>query len=222
MRAMPHSFTPQDCPRCRKPLPLCVCACLVPVKNRIAVLILQHPQEQDKALGTAQLTALSLGDATLRIGLSWPSLAKALGRPAEPRRWGVLYLGSARPLEFAGGREIVALDRAGGPVPDQDRVLAEIEGIILLDGSWSQAKTLWWRNPWLLKCRRLVLAPQRPSRYGRLRREPRRDSLSTLEAAGSALSLLEKRPEIEAALDAAFARLIAKYRAQRSRVGENA
>lgn len=39
------------------------------------------------------------------------------------------------------------------------------------------------RNAWMLKCKRVVLAPKRPSRYGKLRREPRNDGLSTIEAA---------------------------------------
>ena len=91
-------------------------------------------------------------------------------------------------------------------------LLRQIDGIILLDGNWSQAKALWWRNAWMLKCRRVVLGPPQPSRYGRLRREPRRDSLSTLEAAAMLASRLEDRPDIAAALTASFERLLARYR----------
>jgi DTW domain-containing protein YfiP len=204
------------CPRCLKPASLCVCAAVEPIDNRVGLLILQHPQEQDVELGTAHLTALHFRNATLRVGLSWPSLAKALGRPAEPRRWAVLYLGSARAADLAPGREIVALDRKGAPLPDQAGALGSLEGIVLLDGTWSQAKTLWWRNPWMLKAQRVVLGPQRPSRYGKLRREPRRDGLSTLEAAGLLIARLESRPEIEAALLATFGLLLDRYRASRS------
>src|ERR1700716_1604912 len=86
-----------DCPRCHKPLPLSIGDGREPVENRISLLILQHPQEQDRALGTARLTALHFKNAVLRIGLSWPSLSKALGRPVhDPSRWAVLYLGSAK------------------------------------------------------------------------------------------------------------------------------
>jgi DTW domain-containing protein YfiP len=85
--------------------------------------------------------------------------------------------------------------------------------VVLLDGNWSQAKALWWRNPWMLKCRRVILGPRLPSRYGKLRREPRRDGLSTIEAAAMLVSRLEARPEIEAALNASFERLLARYRA---------
>jgi DTW domain-containing protein YfiP len=203
-----------DCPRCHKPAALCVCDTVTPIDNRVFLLVLQHPQEKDRELGTARLAALHFRHALIKTGLSWPSLSKILGRDADPHRWAVLYLGSARAATLVPGREIVALDRKGEPERNQDGILRNIEGVVLLDGSWSQAKALWWRNPWMLKCRRVILAPPRPSRYGRLRREPRRDGLSTIEAAAMLISRLEGRSEIEAALNASFERLLARYRAQ--------
>ena len=90
--------TVEDCPHCGKPLPLCICDSVTPVESRISLLILQHPQEQDRALGTARLTALHFRQAVFKIGLSWPSLANLLRRPwahlpaeiqrlLEGRRW---------------------------------------------------------------------------------------------------------------------------------------
>jgi len=201
-----------DCPRCGKPETLCVCQDIQPIENEIALLILQHPQEQDKALGTARLTALHFKNAVFKTGLSWPSLTKALGRTADPKRWATLYLGSADPAMLAPGQSVVALDAKGNLLPIQEMALADIEGVIVLDGTWSQAKTLWWRNAWLLKSKRVVLAPSRPSLYGKLRREPRREGLSTLEAAGMLLARLEDRPEIETALLESFGKLLDKYR----------
>ena len=179
------------------------------IDNRLFILILQHPREKKEALATAALTAITLRRAELVVGLSWPNLARALGRPADPRRWAVLYLGSVRPASFGLQREVVALDRHGAAAPDQEAMLRDLDGAILLDGSWSEAKALWWRNPWLLKLRRLVLDPQRPSHYNRVRREPRREALSTIEAAALLLKRVEGRPVIEAALKAALDRLIA-------------
>ena len=202
-----------DCPRCLKPLPLCVCDSVTPVQNRTSLLILQHPQEQDRALGTARLAALHFANATFKIGLSWPSLAKALGRPvADPARWAVLYLGSSKVADLDTDAEIVAINRKGEIAERQRAILDRIEGVVLLDGTWSQAKALWWRNPWMLKCQRVILGPQRPSRYGQLRREPRRDGLSTIEAAAMLIAALEKRPEISATLNASFERMLARYR----------
>lgn len=206
----PASAPAPPCPTCLKPAALCQCAEIRPAENRLYLLVLQHPQEQDRELGTARLALSHLAHGKLAIGLSWPNLAKALGRPAEPRRWAVLHLGSAHLSPDA--PPLVLLDRAGEPVREPEPVLATLEGVVLLDGTWSQAKALWWRNPWLLKLHRLVLNPARPSRYGRLRREPRRESLSTLEAAAAVMERLEGRPELAQRMAASFDTLLRRYR----------
>jgi DTW domain-containing protein YfiP len=204
---------PADCPHCGKPLPLCICDSVTPIENRISLLILQHPQEQDRALGTARLTARHFRYAVVKIGLSWPSLSKALGRPVhDPSRWAVLYLGSSKAADLDTDAEVVAIGRKGEIEQGQRAILNSIEGVVLLDGTWSQAKALWWRNAWMLKCQRVILGPKTPSRYGQLRKEPRRDGLSTIEAAGMLLGAIEKRPDIETALNASFERMLARYR----------
>ena len=205
--------TAPDCPHCRKPMPLCVCADVKPIESRLDLLILQHPQEQDRALGTARLTVMHFGRAVLKIGLSWRSLSKALGRTvADPSRWAVLYLGSAKAADLDTTEEVIAINRKGEIAENQRAILRGIEGVVLLDGTWSQAKALWWRNAWMLKCQRLILGPSQPSRYGKLRREPRSDGLSTIEAAALVLAHLEKRPDIADSLNASFARMLQRYR----------
>jgi DTW domain-containing protein YfiP len=193
-----------------------VMASVEPIGNRLFVLILQHPQEKKEALATAAATRTLLRRAELVVGLSWPNLSRALGRTADPKRWAVLYLGSAHPAALGAQREVIALDSRGKPAADQEAILRSVEGVVLLDGTWKEAKTLWWRNPWLLKLCRLVLNPQHKSRYGRIRREPRREALSTIEAAALLLKHLDGGPEIEAALLGALDRLIAEARPSRS------
>jgi DTW domain-containing protein YfiP len=201
-----------DCVRCGKPAGLCVCAALATIDNRVGLLVLRHPQEQDRELGTAGILCRQLAHGTLSTGLSWPNLAKALGRPAETRRWGTLYLGTRTQAPAPDAPPLLALDAEGDELPDQEGVLGSLEGLILLDGNWSQAKALWWRNAWLLKTRRLVLNPRAPSLYGDLRREPRRESVSTLEAGALALSILEGRPQIVAPMLEPLRLLLRKYR----------
>jgi hypothetical protein len=201
-----------ECPRCLKPRALCVCEGIARIDNKVSLLILQHPQEQDRELGTARLTALHFKDALLKIGLSWPSLTKILGRPTDPQRWAILYLGSVKAKAVLPDRDIVVVNKNGNAVDHQDSALREIEGIVLLDGTWSQAKALWWRNAWMLKCQRIILGPRQPSRYGKLRKEPRQDGLATIEAAAMTLAGLENRPDIETTLLASFERMLAKFR----------
>ena len=183
------------------------------IDNKIALLILQHPQEQDKTLGTARLTALHFKNATLKIGLSWASLAKALGRPADPQRWAILYLGSARAAALAPDAEIVAVNRKGEAEERQQAMLQSLEGVVLLDGTWSQAKALWWRNPWMLKCRRILLNPlaavalRQAADESRAATGCRRSNRRRCCSAG-----LRSARRLKRALLASFDRLLGRYR----------
>lgn len=152
-------------------------------------------------LGSAQILSASLPRAQLVVGLSWPNLAGALGEAkAQPHRWAVLFPDRDRP-------EPGVFDRKGERVEP-----SRLEGIIVLDGTWSKAKTLWWRNPWLNKLSRVNLKPSKPSIYGRLRAEPRKDFVSTLESVAAALTLCGEDPEIEAGLERVFRTLVQRVR----------
>ena len=202
-----------SCPRCQKSEALCVCAALDPIENRIGVVILQHPQEQTEDLGTGWLTHCQLTNSVLRVGLSWPSLKRVIDRDdVEMKRWGVLYLGATREAPRPDEPDLLVLDRKGERLPEAAGILRSLEGIILIDGTWSQAKALWWRNPWLLKAHRLVLNPQARSRYGKLRREPRREALAVIEAAALAVARLERKPELEARILKPFEALVEKVK----------
>ena len=165
------------------------------------ILLLQHPQEQDALLGSAQILVASLPKAKLVIGLSWRNLAHALGEEeVDVRRWAVLF-----PDRDSPGNQVVTRD---GKMVDP----TALQGIVALDGTWSKAKTLWWRNPWLSKLNRLTLKPTKPSIYGRLRAEPRREYVSTLESVAAALTLCGEPPEIEVDLARVFRTLVQRVR----------
>ena len=203
------------CNTCEKPQHLCVCAAVAPVANRISVVILRHPQEQDRILGTARIGVLQLQNAVLKTGLSWPNLSKIVGRPVDLKRWGILYLGTAKTSAPLPPRVLTVVTKKGEASPQSDEFLRALEGIILLDGNWQQAKALWWRNAWMLKCRRLVLQPPRPSYYGNLRKEPRAESVSTLEAAAYALAELERDSSLVDKILPPFRLLLDKARANK-------
>jgi DTW domain-containing protein YfiP len=167
------------------------------VKTRF--LILQHPQESRKPLSTARVASLALG-ATHKVGLSWRSLTAALGEPAQPREWAVLFLGSLKDSKKVSEAPFqIVTSKGGAAVP-----LRTIKGIVILDGNWKQSKTLWWRNPWLLRLHRVILRPEAPSAYGSARKEPRRECLSSIEAIAESVTALESASEPAAALRALF------------------
>ncbi len=191
----------EPCDTCRRPREVCVCERVVPYDTKRRVLVLQHPQEQDVLLGSAQLLAASLPKAEVVVGLSWRNLKHALDdETVDPKRWALIY--PDREAEAPGVRTA-----KGEPLAP-----TSLEGIVLLDGTWSQAKTLYWRNAWLKKLPRMSLAPKEPSIYGKLRAEPRRELVSTLEAAGAALTACGEPREVEAGLRKVFRTLVQRVR----------
>jgi DTW domain-containing protein YfiP len=189
------------CDVCRRPRVVCVCDRIVSFPTVRRVLILQHPREQDALLGSAQIVIASLPKAKLVVGLSWRNLGHALGEEeADPQKWAVLY-----PDREAEGDRLTT--RRGRPLDPKS-----LEGIIVLDGTWSKAKSLWWRNPWLIKLNRMSLQPTQPSIYGRLRAEPRRDYVSTLESVGGALTICGESVDVEKGLSRVFRTLMQRTR----------
>ena len=165
------------------------------------VLILQHPQERDALLGSAQILEASLPKAQIVVGLSWKNLGHALKEEGvDATRWAVLFPDR---------------DAAPGTVTTRGGVRLEpssLQGLIVLDGTWSKAKTLYYRNPWLTKLNRVTLKPGQPSIYGKLRVEPKREYVSTLESVTAALTLCGEPPEIEASLARTFRTLVQRVR----------
>lgn len=66
----------------------------------------------------------------------------------------------------------------------------------------------------MLKCRRLVLQPPHPSLYGNLRKEPRHESVSTIEAAAYALAALEDDPTLAEKILKPFRYMLDRARGQ--------
>lgn len=191
----------------------------------IPVLVLQHPQEpsrKDHAVSSARILEETLHPCMVKVGLSWRNLEAALkkfeaieGIPEfqKPSNWGTLYLGTQKQGEARIGTEpgLYFMNQKDTPIC----------GIILLDGTWSQAKTLWWRNAWLLKTRRMHLIPKQKSMYGNIRKEPRPECVSTLEAAAETLSFLGVDPEVESTLKNQFSDRLKEFKQlQRSKKTE--
>ncbi len=200
----------ERCARCDKPTAFCVCDRLPELASRTRVLVIQHPREQDRDLGTVSLLRAALpSSCEVRVGLSWSSFQQCVGDDdADPKRWVVLYPHSLKKTlspELL-KEPVVFLDREGDPLRGR------IDGIVALDGTWSQAKSLWWRNPWMLKLGRALVHPKEPSIYGKLRKEPRREAVSTLEAVVDALVANGEPEAIRTELRRAFRTMVQRAR----------
>jgi hypothetical protein len=141
-----------------------------------------------------------LPKAEIRVGLSWASIEHALGvTKVDRERWAVLAATKLpKPIpEAERNSPVLIMDRKGRL---RDLKRHGLEGIIVLDGTWSQAKTLWWRNAWLLKLPIVVLTPRKTSMYGRLGQAPRKEWVSTLEAVGDVLPALGEPEKVRTSL----------------------
>jgi len=160
------------CERCRRPTSVCYCRHLTTIGTRTRVVLLQHPRERDVAIGTARMASLCLPEAELHVGVRWdgsPELARALSDEARPPV--LLYPGD--------GAIDVAKDPPRGPVT-----------LVVVDGTWWQAKKVVRENRELARLPRYSFTPPSPSEY-RIRKEPHESYVSTLEALVQVLGVLE-------------------------------
>lgn len=138
--------------------------------NRTGIFVLQHPREHAHPIGTARFVELGLKRSQVFVA---ESPRRDLHAPLTlPPRTGLLF-------PRADSRDLEELEPAERP-----------EHLVVLDGTWPQARTLYRRNPWLRALPHYRLSPDAPSRY-RIRKEPSPDYVSTLESVLLALHALE-------------------------------
>ena len=160
------------CAQCSRPSVVCLCSALGRLKARTKVVILQHPRESDVPINTARLAELQLEGAERHVAIKLDEVPRLRARLSDPEAPAILlYPG-------VGSRDLAEHAPQGAVT------------LLVLDGTWWQAKKLFQQNPELAALPRYSLSPQSPSRY-RIRREPALHCISTIEAIGEALSLLE-------------------------------
>ncbi len=176
------------CYRCDKPESMCLCAHLTPIANTVGIHVLQHPAERRHAIGTARLVRLGLASAHVHV--MQQQEGSAATEPVEfPEGTGLLY-----PSPQA--REL-------GDLPADERP----KHLVVIDGTWAQAHRLYRDNTWISDLPQYRLTLDTESRY-RIRKEPRFECVSTVEAVVAALRCLE--PDLEGIdrLDSAFDAMI--------------
>ncbi len=163
------------CSRCRRPARACYCAHLPRIETKTRIVILQHPRERDVPVGTAHMASLCLPSAELHVATSVaeaPALERVLADPARP----AILLSPGE-----GARDLVT---------EAPRVPVTL---VVVDGTWSQAKKIVKNDPVLQKLPRYAFVPHAPSEY-RIRREPEETFVSTIEALVYTLGALEGDP----------------------------
>ena len=165
-----------------RPVTDCYCDVIPTVRNQTPVLILQHRKEFPHPFNTARLVNLALQNSQLvikRVSEFQGELAQRILPGA-----GLLYP----------GKDAMDLnDLAPAERPEQ---------LVVLDGTWHHAKTMYRDLPVLHDLPKYRINPRSPGNY-RIRQEPTMDSLATVEAIVAALEILEPDTvAIEKMLDA--------------------
>ena len=185
------------CFHCLRPKVDCFCAEIPHIANRIPILILQHRRERRHPFNTVRITERALANCHVLIGFKTDFLSAAL--PIHPGA-GLLYPGKQSQLLPGPTADSVAPSSCVSPRRQPTQ-------LVILDGTWHHTKTFVRDIAALRALPRYRLNPLRPSRY-RIREEPNRQSLSTLEATVAALDILEPQTAGTQQLLRAFDRMV--------------
>ncbi len=190
MRACTSALRTTVCPRCLLRDDACVCSVLIRVATRTHFIILRHVVESRRSTNTGGIAALALPNSTLiEVGGGPPVPQGTLLRPGT---W-LLFPGFAAPPDDA-------------PPPER---------LVVLDGTWKQARKLLLRVPALRPLPKLSL-PAPSTASARMRRQTVAGGMSTLEAIAFALARFEGT-EVAAPLHALYAEMVQRALAIRGR-----
>ncbi|MGV3621874.1 MAG: tRNA-uridine aminocarboxypropyltransferase [Archangium sp.] len=176
------------CLRCRRPKTVCWCNAVTQVPSQTHVVFIQHPRESRVAVSTCRMAHLSLPNSELHIGLT------AVGNPA---------------LEKICAEEGVAVLFPSDSAVDVDALTSPPKKLVVVDGTWSNAKKVVEKCPLLSKLPRLKFFPEQPGNY-RIRKEPEAHCLATIEATAFVLERLEKAPQRFTPILSAFDAMVEK------------
>ncbi|KWU00965.1 hypothetical protein APQ14_08030 [Vibrio toranzoniae] len=161
------------CRQCSKALKACICQWVTPLESNVELIILQHPSEEHRPMGTARILSLSLENSVTLVGEDFSDNTKLNELLTdEDYQHVILY-----PSEHS-----VSVESATRP--------SKKMRVVLLDGTWKKAFKMWQVSSNLHALDTVHLPKDLKGNY-RIRKAPSENSLSTVEAGYHLLSLLE-------------------------------
>lgn len=174
------------CYQCNKALPACICGFIEVLDNQYSLHVLQDPSEQNKAIGTARILDLSLSRMKLTVGEYFEQ------------------------SDFDLNNTFLVFPGEGAESIEELKKIQKINNdtqFILLDGSWKKAYKLLMSNPFLQELPKVAINIIDKSAY-RIRKSPKENGLSTVEAGYYLLSDLENNKDKFMPLLSAFDQMI--------------
>jgi DTW domain-containing protein YfiP len=178
---------------CGKAKLACLCPWITTIDTNIELCILQHTSEVKRAIGTARILSLSLPNSKLFVGENFSDHAGLNSILQDPNRHCALL--------YPNDTAITISDWS------VTQSHTQINTIILLDGTWKKAFKIWQLSENLQALPSIRLDDGLIGQY-RIRKSPKSDGLSTVEAGFHVLSALTNTPEVFQPLLTAFDQLI--------------
>ena len=190
------------CYRCRRPRSGCYCALISPFESEPRFIILTQPREAKHRLGTGRMAHLCLANSSLFEGVDFSEDKRVNREIHDPASCPVLlYLSPSsinltrqrwreRKTLFPGNRKLV---------------------VFVLDGTWKSVRKMIRSSRNLARLPKICFDPPAPSAY-RIRREPRPECYSTIEAIHQVIELLTPRLGYQAPFLSPHDNLLAVFR----------
>ena len=144
-------------------------------------MILQHPAEFRKAIGTARLAHLCIRDSVFVVGVEVEKDPKIVSLLASDEHECVLLYP---------GKEAWDIRKTGDELRARLRRNGRRLTVFVVDGTWNCAKKLLATNPRIAALPRISFTGTRPSEY-RIRKQPASYCLSSIEAIQQVLEVLD-------------------------------
>jgi DTW domain-containing protein YfiP len=192
IESTPRTF----CDRCRRPAKVCVCQGLPSecIATETQVLVLQHPGEfrGRKTISTTPLIPLVLQNCSISVGYSFEAEDLAPIRDALSRGQRPLLLFPVLDAISLDGKSLPELDEPNASSSEGNTTADASRLLILVDGTWTQARRMIRESPSLISCcQKVEFTSPGNSIYDAIRKEPEEHCLSTLECCAQALLHLE-------------------------------
>lgn len=168
------------CCECERPLKTCLCADIVQLTCDYQLIILQDPKEAKHALSSAPILAKSIIGSQYIIGEVFDPV-ELLG--PDWKTQSLLVFPNDNSLSPQAARQ------------------QKFRNLILLDGTWRKVARMLHANPWLSELACFAIDSNHKSQYI-IRKSPREDGLSTIEAAVAALNQLHNETSFDPILGA--------------------
>ncbi|GEA51563.1 DTW domain-containing protein [Vibrio inusitatus NBRC 102082] len=152
-----------------------MCQWVQAVESSIEVVILQHPSEVNQAKGTAKIIELSVSPSHLLVGEDFSTHSLVNQWLSEPNTLNLILFPT---------QESVELDSIVPTLASYHKTR-----LFLIDGTWKKAFKMYQLSSNLHSLQQVHLPTELKGRYT-IRKAPKENALSTVEAAYHALTLM--------------------------------